>query len=59
VDAYNEQDFRETRCGGTDWIDLVQGKEKWNMAMNLPVPENVWKFFSSCRTGGFPRDKLY
>jgi hypothetical protein len=35
-------DFRDTRWGGTDWIDLTQDKDQWravvNMVMNLLVP---------------------
>jgi hypothetical protein len=34
--------LREIRCGGTEWIDLAQDKDKWrvlvNMVMNLQVP---------------------
>jgi hypothetical protein len=42
-----------------DWIDLVQDKDRWralvNTVMNLLVPQNAGKFFSSCTTGGFSR----
>jgi hypothetical protein len=35
-------DLRETRWGGTDWIDLAQDRDQWrallNTVMNLGVP---------------------
>jgi hypothetical protein len=37
-----KMDLREMECGGIDWIDLVQHKNKWrefvNTVMNLRVP---------------------
>jgi hypothetical protein len=40
-----------------DWIDLSQGRDQWralvNTVMNLLVPQNVGKLFSSYATGGF------
>jgi hypothetical protein len=37
--------------GGTDWIDLVQDKDRWravvNTVMKLQVPLNVGNFLSS------------
>ena len=34
-------DFQEVRCGGMDWIDLAQGRDRWrvlvNAVMNLGV----------------------
>jgi hypothetical protein len=42
-----------------DSIDLDQDMGRWmtvlNMVMNLGVPPNAGKFFSSCITGGFSR----
>jgi hypothetical protein len=40
---YNiKADLQEVRCGGTDWIELAQDRERWrslvNVAMNLGVP---------------------
>jgi hypothetical protein len=35
-------DFQEVGCGGTEWIDLAQVKDKWralvNAVMNLRAP---------------------
>jgi hypothetical protein len=42
-----------------DWIDLAQDRDQWNAlvstVMNLRVPWDVGKFFSSCTIGGFSR----
>jgi hypothetical protein len=52
-------DLREMGCGGMDWIDLAQDRDKWRALMitimNFRVPQNVRKFLSSCITGGFSR----
>jgi hypothetical protein len=42
-----------------DWIDLAEDMDQWralvNMVMNLRVPQNAGKFWSSCTIGGFSR----
>jgi hypothetical protein len=52
-----KMDFRKVGCGGMDWIYLVEDREQWrasvNTVMNLRVPQNFGKFFSSCETGDF------
>jgi hypothetical protein len=52
-------DLREIERNGMDWIDLAQDRDQWmapvNTVMNLRVPQNVGKFLSSCRIGGFSR----
>jgi hypothetical protein len=44
-------DFREIGWGGTDWIDLDWDRDQWNVlmntAMNLQLPQNFGKFWSS------------
>jgi hypothetical protein len=37
-----KMDLREIECGGMDWIDVAQNRDKWmalvNTVMNLRVP---------------------
>jgi len=37
-----EMDLQEAGCGGLDWIELAQDRDKWwalvNVVMNLQVP---------------------
>jgi hypothetical protein len=54
-----KMDLRELVLCGMDWIGLAQDTDKWralvNTVMNLRVPQNVWKFLSSCTADGFSR----
>jgi hypothetical protein len=47
-----KMDLGEVGWGGMDWIDLAQVTDQWralmSTVMNLQVPENAGKFFSSC-----------
>jgi hypothetical protein len=47
--------LKQIGWGGMEWIDLAQWRPLVNMVINLWVQENVWKFLSSCTTGGFSR----
>jgi hypothetical protein len=44
-------DRQEVGCGGIDWIDPVQYRDRWwafvNAVMNLRFSENAENFFTS------------
>jgi len=35
-----KMDLKEVGCGGMDWIELAQDRDRWRV-MNLRVPENA------------------
>ena len=45
-----KMDLQEVGCGGTEWIELAQDRDRWwtlvNAAMNLLVLQNVVEYLT-------------
>jgi hypothetical protein len=57
-----KMDLKEVGCGGMDWIDLAQGRDRWhalvNAVRNLQDPYNAGNFLTSVELVSISRRTL-
>jgi len=54
-----KMDLQEVGCGGIEWIELAQFRDRWrtivSALMNFLVPKNAGNFLTSCEPVNFSR----